>query len=163
VTAAGARDRADADPHRLDAELAAAFAEPSLVESARIEVKAKLAGAARRSLRLRLLRAAWPVLRERLRATLVPASALAQWLAACGAAAHPVDLAVPLVKLAADYRRARLIRRRYTILDTLEDLGWLDKALAALFAGDGFWGSRTRASAPAAAGFEGVPGSLGVR
>jgi glycerol-1-phosphate dehydrogenase [NAD(P)+] len=163
VTAAGARDRADADPHRLDAELTAAFAERSLVESARIEVKAKLAGAARRSLRLRLLRAAWPVLRERLRATLVPASALAQWLAACGAAAHPVDLAVPLAKLAADYRRARLIRRRYTILDTLEDLGWLDKALAALFAGDGFWGSRTRASAPAAAGLEGVPGSLGVR
>ena len=72
------------------------------------------------------LRAAWPALRERLRATLVPAATMAHWLSACGAASHPSDLGVTVAKLAADYRRARLIRRRYTILDCLEDLGWLD-------------------------------------
>jgi len=43
-------------------------------------------------------------------------------------------------KLAADYRRARLIRRRYTLLDCLDDLGWLDRAIDALFAPRGFWG-----------------------
>jgi glycerol-1-phosphate dehydrogenase [NAD(P)+] len=43
-------------------------------------------------------------------------------------------------KLAADHRRARLIRRRYTVLDLVEDLGWLDRAIDALFALDGFWG-----------------------
>ena len=74
-----------------------------------------------------------------------------QWLSACGAASHPADLGVPLAKLAADYRRARLIRRRYTILDCLDDLGWLDKAIEALFESSGFWGSRSRQSNIAAA------------
>ena len=66
-----------------------------------------------------------------------------QWLSTCGTASHPADLGVSLAKLAADYRRARLIRRRYTILDCLEDLGWLDKAIDALFDTTGFWGSRS--------------------
>jgi glycerol-1-phosphate dehydrogenase [NAD(P)+] len=65
------------------------------------------------------------------------------WLRAAGASAHPHDLGVPLTKLAADYRRARLIRRRYTILDLLEDLGWLDRGIAALMADDGLWGRRS--------------------
>ena len=46
---------------------------------------------------------------------------------------------MPLRKLANDYRRARLIRRRYTLLDCLEDLGWLDTAIDALFVDGGFW------------------------
>ena len=66
------------------------------------------------------------------------------WLAACGAASHPADLRVSLPKLAGDYRRARLIRRRYTLLDCLEELGLLDAAIRALFAADGFWGRRAR-------------------
>ena len=72
------------------------------------------------------------------------------WLCACGAACHPADLGVSLIKLAKDYRRARLIRRRYTIVDCLEDLGWLDRAIEALFEGGGFWGSRSRRSKVAA-------------
>ena len=47
-----------------------------------------------------------------------------------------------MTKLAVDYRRARLIRRRYTILDVLDDLGWLDEAIGALFAAGGFWDRR---------------------
>jgi glycerol-1-phosphate dehydrogenase [NAD(P)+] len=61
-------------------------------------------------------------------------------LRAAGAAAHPSDLGIPLSTLAADYRRARLIRRRYTLLDLLEELGWLDVAIGELFAPTGFWG-----------------------
>ena len=34
------------------------------------------------------------------------------------------------------------IRRRHTVLDTLEDLGWLDRAVDAVFAADGYWGRR---------------------
>jgi len=67
---------------------------------------------------------------------------MARWLSACGAASHPSDLGITVAKLAADCRRARLIRRRYTILDCLEDLGWLDRAIGALFAPDGYWGLR---------------------
>jgi glycerol-1-phosphate dehydrogenase [NAD(P)+] len=52
-----------------------------------------------------------------------------------------------LEDLARDYRRARLIRRRYTLLDCLDDLGWLDGAIGALFAPDGFWSRDLRRSA----------------
>ena len=134
---------ADPDSRQVDAELAASFPE-GLVDSARTEMAAKMARSGRRALRVAALGAAWPALRARIEATLVPSATMEQWLCACGAASHPADLAVPLQKLAADYRRARLIRRRYTILDCLEDLGWLDRAVAALFASDGFWGSRSR-------------------
>ena len=99
----------------------------------------KLAQIARRPARVVALRAAWPALRERLRATLVPAATMARWLSACGAASHPSDLGITVAKLAADYRRARLIRRRYTILDCLEDLGWLDIAVESLVTDTGFW------------------------
>jgi glycerol-1-phosphate dehydrogenase [NAD(P)+] len=138
-----------APDHRvIEAELQASFDEPSLVASARAEVEAKLARAHRRGSRLRALAAAWPTLRADIGARLVPAATLQQWLAACQGAAHPADVGVSLEKLAGDYRRARLIRRRYTLLDCLEDLGWLDAAIDALFAADGFWGRDSRTSTP---------------
>jgi glycerol-1-phosphate dehydrogenase [NAD(P)+] len=67
-----------------------------------------------------------------------------QQLRDVGAAAHPLDLGISLPTLAADYRRARLIRRRYTLLDLLEDLGCLDRAVAELFTPAGFWGRPSR-------------------
>ena len=81
----------------------------------------------------------WSLLTGRLRQTIVPAQTLAAWLRESGGSAHPAELGIGLAKLAADYRRARLIRRRYTVLDCLEDLGMLDEAVDALFAADGFW------------------------
>jgi glycerol-1-phosphate dehydrogenase [NAD(P)+] len=138
--AAAWRDAPDPDRRTIDAELQASFAEASLVDSARAEMEAKLQRAGHRAARLDALRADWPALRARLQSRLVPAATLQQWLATCGAWSRPGDAGVPLQKLAGDYRRARLIRRRYTLLDCLEDLGWLDTAIAALFAPDGFWG-----------------------
>ena len=134
---------ATADASASEAELAAAFADASLRDSARREVQAKQAAASRRGARMRLLAQAWPSLSARLAARLPAAATIEHRLAACGAAAHPEDLGVSLDGLARDYRRARLIRRRYTLLDCLEDLGWLDRAIGALFAAGGFW--RTRA------------------
>jgi glycerol-1-phosphate dehydrogenase [NAD(P)+] len=64
-------------------------------------------------------------------------------LRALGAPAHPTDLGIELDAFAGDHRRARLIRRRYTILDLVEDLGWLDRAVDALFAAEGFWGRQS--------------------
>ena len=44
------------------------------------------------------------------------------------------------VERAADFvASARLIRRRYTILACLEDLGWLDTAVDSLVTGAGSW------------------------
>ncbi len=130
------------DTRGIQRELDASFPEPALVASARTEMAAKLARGDRREARLRALAQAWSALRARLEATLVPAAVLERWLRSCGAACHPLDLGVALSKLAADCRRARLIRRRHTLLDTLEDLGWLDRAVDAVFAADGYWGRR---------------------
>ncbi len=146
VAAAAARvdPRASVDARRFEDEVAASFAEPWLVASARAEVRAKIPSGERRAARMRALAGAWPSLAARLRERIVPAATLQEWLRTCGAASRPADLGIPLPKLAADYRRARLIRRRYTILDVLEDLGWLDQGIAALFAPGGFWWRQQR-------------------
>ncbi|MBZ6077882.1 sn-glycerol-1-phosphate dehydrogenase [Microvirga puerhi] len=136
---------AASSPERIEAEIAAGFPEGHLADSARTEMAVKGKGASRRAGRLSVLARTWRDLRNELQRTCVPAETMETWLREAGAPAHPNDLGMPLKKLAADYRRARLIRRRYTILDLLDDLGWLDKGIAALFAADGFWGRRSAA------------------
>ena len=144
ATAAASIDpRASIDRRRIEALVEASFVEPWLIASARTETMAKVPTAERRATRIRALAKAWPELATQLRARLVPAATLEQWLRTCGAASHPAQLGIALTKLAADYRRARLIRRRYTVLDVLEDLGWLEQAVDELFAPKGFWGRRT--------------------
>jgi glycerol-1-phosphate dehydrogenase [NAD(P)+] len=86
---------------------------------------------------------AWPALRDRLVARLPTAQHMQVQLRTAGAPAHPADLGIELDSFARDHFRARLIRRRYTILDLIEDLGWLDRAVSALFAADGFWGRQS--------------------
>jgi len=135
------------DPQRIDDEVAASFNEPSIVASARIEAMAKFSTREGRASRLAALANKWPDLAARLRAQLVSAATLEHWLRACGGAWHPAQLGISMTKLATDYRRARLIRRRYTVLDVLEDLGWLDDAIDALFSPGGFWAARARSSA----------------
>jgi len=93
----------------IEAELQASFSDRVLVESARAEMTAKMARAERRAERVRALAAAWPELRARIRATLVPATTIEQWLRSANASSHPIDLGIASAKLARDYRRARLI------------------------------------------------------
>ena len=147
-----ARRGAEVDRRRIDAELASGVYRAVRSSKARAR-KWTSSSRVRDGARCACTRSQQrgPALRERIGATLVPAATMEQWLAACGAASHPADLAVPIAKLARDYRRARLIRRRYTILDCLEDLGWLDAAIQSLFASDGFWGRRARPVRTAAA------------
>jgi len=123
-----------------DAELRASF-EPSQQKGARAEMEAKAIDAATLHARIRTLAAAWPDLRRRIGARLLPAATLAGRLANCGAASRPEQVGVSLQKLVRDCRRARLIRRRYTLLDCLDELGWLDDALEALADGYGSIGA----------------------
>ncbi|RDI56387.1 sn-glycerol-1-phosphate dehydrogenase [Microvirga subterranea] len=131
-------------PEQVEAQIAAAFQDPHIADSARTEMRAKLERASRRDERLATLAANWPALRDELRRLTIPPDEMEGWLRQAGAPAHPADLGVPLAKLAREYRRARLIRRRYTILDLMDDLGWFDRSIAALMADDGFWGRRSR-------------------
>jgi glycerol-1-phosphate dehydrogenase [NAD(P)+] len=78
------------------------------------------------------LHSIWPDLQTRLEATLPPLSQLQAQLTAAGAPADAASIGIDPQRLAADVRRARLIRRRFTVLDLLADLGWLDRAIAAV-------------------------------
>lgn len=154
--ASRARVRVDArraDPADVETELRDAFRAPFLLERARVETLAKTAAAARRPERLRALGACWPTLARSLGDALMPAATLAQRLVEAGCPSRPGQIGVTLETLARDYRRARLIRRRYTLLDCLDDLGWLDRAIEAVLRDDGFWG-RQRAVADRSFGNE---------
>ncbi|HEX2885692.1 sn-glycerol-1-phosphate dehydrogenase [Vineibacter terrae] len=123
----------------LQAEVAAAFAVPFMADNAERETLAKAGDAAATGRRLQALQQCWPALSARLRQMLPKAREVQQWLQAVGGPAGAADIGVSAQKHAADYRRARLIRRRYTALDLLHDLGWLDDAVRSLFDAGGFW------------------------
>ena len=126
-------------PEALRDEVAAAFRIPFMAANAEAETLAKANNAAAAERRLRTLQACWPTLAARLRRMLPQAPDVRQWLQAVGAPASAAAIGVSPQKHAGDYRRARLIRRRYTALDLLHELGWLDAMVSSLFSSDGFW------------------------
>ena len=132
---------------RIEADVAAAFPDSAIAESAAAEVTAKQPSPDRLRARIEALVVVWPSLRGRLKARLPTPAAMQASLRAAGAPSHPEEIGVGPRKLWTDYRRARLIRRRYTALDLLADLGRLDEAIDALFAPSGFWGARRLAGA----------------
>lgn len=138
------------DRRAIDAEIEASLGTGEVAAAARQEMAAKRALGSRQGRVARFV-AAWPQLRGQVAARLIGAARMQQQLQEAGAPAHPAALGLELATLAADYRRARLIRRRYTLLDLLEDLGWLDRAIADLFGAQGFW-SRSPVTPAAAAG-----------
>lgn len=112
----------------LRAEIAAAFPLAFMAANAEVETLAKAISPEAVETRLRRLQSVWPTLSMRLR-TLLPRSAdIRQRLQDVGAPAAPAAIGVASAQHRADYRRARLIRRRFTALDLLHDLGWLDRA-----------------------------------
>ncbi len=90
--------------------------------------------------RLSLLRERWPALRERLAEQLLPAAALRDQLRAADSPTTPQEIGLGADALRATYRRAQMIRRRYTVLDLTNQAGILDECVEELFAPDGFWG-----------------------
>ena len=71
--------------------------------------------------------------------SLPAAATVRRWLDAAGAPSSPAAIGISAIKHARDYKRARLIRRRFTGLDVLHELGWLDAAVSDLFGAKGFW------------------------
>jgi glycerol-1-phosphate dehydrogenase [NAD(P)+] len=101
-----------------------------IADRAVVESLAKLPTADQLRARLQLLHERWPTLRERIREQLLPADALRGMLGTLGAAATPAQIGVSAGKLRSDLLSARLIRRRYTVLDLASELGLLDDLCA---------------------------------
>lgn len=126
--ALAARQTTSAD---LRAEIGASFPLAFMAANAEVETLAKAASPEAVETRLRRLQSVWPALSARLHALLPRAADVRHRLQAVGAPVSPAAIGVPSDKHRADYRRARLIRRRFTALDLLHDLGWLDRAAGA--------------------------------
>ena len=126
-------------PEAVEAAVRAAHTTPGLVEAAVTESLAKHADADRLGRRLALLGERWPALRGRLAEQLLPARRLRDMLTAAGCPTGPAELGLGRSAFAETYRRARMIRRRYTVLDLAAEAGVLDACLEELFAPGGFW------------------------
>lgn len=130
-------------PTTLRAEVAASFPLSFMAANAEVEAVAKAATPPVVETRLRRLQENWPGLAERLRQSLPEAKTVRRWLNSAGAPSSTEAIGINGAKHAQDYKRARLIRRRFTGLDVLHELGWLDAMVSDLFGASGFWrGSR---------------------
>jgi glycerol-1-phosphate dehydrogenase [NAD(P)+] len=122
-------------------EVRATHTTPGLAEAAVAETTAKWVDADALGRRLTLLADRWPALRDRLRGQLVPAGRLRELLAAAGCPTRPSELGLPASAFRDTYQRARMIRRRYTVLDLAFETGLLDELVDELFRPGGLWSS----------------------
>jgi glycerol-1-phosphate dehydrogenase [NAD(P)+] len=136
---AGALAGAWPSREELEATVRAAHTAPGLAEAAVAESLAKHPGPDQLAARLAVLRDRWPALRERLAAQLLPAGRLAGMLRAAGCPTGPAGLGLSGRALRDSYRRARMIRRRYTVLDLAAETGVMDECVEELFAPGGCW------------------------
>ena len=89
--------------------------------------------------RLELVQKVWPELREKVREQLMPAAELRGLLQEAGCPTTPGEIGLSTEDFKATYRRAQMIRSRYTILDLTNETGILDECVEELFAPGGFW------------------------
>jgi glycerol-1-phosphate dehydrogenase [NAD(P)+] len=127
----------------VERSVRAAHTTPGLDEAAVTETREKYVDAGELGKRLTLLAQRWPDLRERVRAQLLGPGELREMLRAAGCPTHPEDIGLGLEAFRETYRRAQMIRRRYTVLDLTNETGLLDELVAELFAEGGFWAPAT--------------------
>jgi glycerol-1-phosphate dehydrogenase [NAD(P)+] len=126
-------------PAAVHAEIEASFPLAFMAANAEAETKAKAGTRQSVERRLKALQADWRDISRALHRRLPQAETIQRWLDAAGGASDAPAIGVSRDKHARDYARARLIRRRFTGLDVLHELGWLERAVIELFAPGGFW------------------------
>ena len=123
----------------LLAQVASLFEPGELAEKAILETQAKYVTADQLRAQLATLRAAWPALRARLQAHLLPFAQLQSMLAAAGCPTQPEHIGISSSRLRHSYWQALFIRRRFTVLDLAHRAGLLDDCLDRLFSASGPW------------------------
>lgn len=89
--------------------------------------------------RIELIQQHWDAIVKRVSAQLVSADEAAEMLKKVGGPYHPAMIDIDMDKMKLTYYQAQTIRSRYTILDTLQELGLLGQVIDSLFEGDGHW------------------------
>ena len=126
----------------MEAAVRASFPIPRMVESVVSQQMAKWLPPEQLAARIELLKASWPELSEKIRGALFSAEDAAERLGTVGAPNHPSQIGLDWDRFRKSYLRAGMIRTRYTVLDTVSELGILEELVDELFAPDGFWGLR---------------------
>jgi glycerol-1-phosphate dehydrogenase [NAD(P)+] len=127
--------------------------EGELAELGARELRAKYSSPAQLGEQLKLLKALWPKLRERLEAQLLPLATLRRMLHDAGAPTEPEQIGITRARLRQSYWQAFCIRRRFTVLDLAVRTGLLDICLDEIFGPAGLWPT----AAPARASAKGQP------
>lgn len=127
----------------LEKEVRSAYSGSRLEDAAVDETKAKYVDADRLRERLNLLRRVWPELREKVEAQLMPADELREQLREAGCPTSPEEIGLSVEDFRATYKRALMLRRRYTVLDLASEAGILTECVEELFAPGGFWAKET--------------------
>lgn len=127
------------DRDQVEQQVRSAYRTAGLREAAVSETLAKHVAAEGLMERLTRLQERWPQLRRRLREQLLPAAELRDMLSAAGCPTHPSDIGLRMTDFQDTYVRARMIRRRYTVLDLAHETGELQTCVEELFAPGGFW------------------------
>jgi glycerol-1-phosphate dehydrogenase [NAD(P)+] len=82
--------------------------------------------------RRRLIAEKWTELQKRLKAQLIPGEEMRRMLSEAGCPVEPSQIGLSREQYLHGLRTAQLLRRRYTILDFLYELGVLDDVVARL-------------------------------
>jgi len=89
--------------------------------------------------RLKTIQQVWPELREKVREQLMSAAELREMLREAGCPTSAEEIGLSSEDFKATYRRAQMIRSRYTVLDLANETGILDECVEELFGPGGFW------------------------
>jgi len=103
------------------------------------ETQAKYVSRERLAEQLTNLCTAWPELRKRLAAQLIPFAELRWMLRAAGCAFDPAQIGISRSRLRLSYHQCCYMRRRFTVLDFAQRAGVLDSCLDNLFGSGGTW------------------------
>ncbi len=127
-------------PEEVEERVRAAH-NPPLEDPAVKQALAKYLDADALGERLELLGKVWPGLRGEIEEQLMPAAELRDLLHKAGCPTSPEEIGLSREDFRATYRRAQMIRSRYTVLDLANEAGILDECVEELFAPGGFWAS----------------------
>lgn len=124
---------------RVEARIAALFPPGELADKAREEMAAKAPDPRALAEQLARLRDGWPALRLRLADHLIRFDEAREMLGEAGCPTEPEQIGIGRARLRMSYEQAYHIRRRFTVLDVMEQLGLMPAALNRLFGPGGQW------------------------
>jgi glycerol-1-phosphate dehydrogenase [NAD(P)+] len=130
------------DPGEAEAQVRSLFGSEIFVETAVRETQAKHGAKEDLERQLLRLRSQWPVLREQLRAQLLPVAEMKRRLAAVGAPTEPGQIGLTRERVRRSFLRAYHIRRRFTVLDLAVRTGLLERCLESMYGAAGLAAGR---------------------